>query len=476
MSTGRTCDGYNKESSSASPASLSPYALASRSRNTSPSEEIQERRSFDFFRNETVPSIAGFFGTPTWNLVLQACNREPAVSQALVALGALHERCSTSLQSKDNDVRPIETGFPIRQYAKAIGELRRYMSANNGLNLGIILICALIHISIEVIQNNYLNALVHLENSLHLLQSSKQILPTSPDKVPIFDQSDVELDLSRAFMRMDLQASTYQGLRPPAMAENQTQRTIPGRFSSLDSAKDVLDQLIGQLYSFIRSTAEDYRYRRQEDLPLDAVAEAERIKKEFIIWGERFSKYLYRPTSKFTLQEQTIIDVLLINHRINFIDASTCILPEAVMFDQFDSEFDELVTLAANVLRARKHHTPNVIEFSLDIGVIHPLYWTVVKCREPWIRQRAMTLLRSITFQEGVWNAAAQAGIAQVAIDREKFYNKPGSAEERPREFARVHSVGAVIDPVKRTAEVHLSQKLNGLDGPWHDQVEWCSW
>jgi hypothetical protein len=109
--------------------------------------------------------------------------------------------------------------------------------------------------------------------------------------------------------------------------------------------------------------------------------------------------------------------VLLINHRSNLINASTCIQPETIIFDQFHNEFDELVTLAANVLRARKDHTPKVFDFSLDINIIHPLYWTAVSCREPWIRQRAMTLLRSITFQEGVWNAATQASIAQVAID-----------------------------------------------------------
>lgn len=146
VSTGRKCDGYCRESGSESPASLSPYGLASRSRAISPSENIQERRSFDLFRNETVPNIAGFFGTPTWNLVLQACNREPAISQAVITLGALHERCSASLVANSDDTRLIETSFPIRQYAKALGVLRRYMSTASGLDFDIILLSALIHI------------------------------------------------------------------------------------------------------------------------------------------------------------------------------------------------------------------------------------------------------------------------------------------------------------------------------------------
>ena len=475
VSTGRTCDGYGNESPT-SPVSLSSYALASRPRNISLSEDIQERRSFDFFRNETFPSIVGFFSTPIWNLVLQACNTEPAVCQAVIALGALQERCSIPLKADGDERRPIETSFPIQQYAKALGELRRYMCPAKGLDLNIILLCALIHMTIEVIQNNYLNALVHLENSLHLLQSSRK--DRSSPRLGIFNDGIVDSDLARAFLRFDLHASTFQGMRPPFMTENQTQMqtVIPGRFSSLIQAKDVLDQLTGQLYFLVRSTVEDYKYRKLEDLPLDAVTEGQRLKNEFIVWDQRFAKYLNRSTSKFSRQEQVIVDVILINHRIGLIEASTCTQPEETFYDKFDNEFDELVTLAANVLHARKGHTSKVLDFSLDIGIIHPLFCTAVNCREPWIRQRAMTLLRSITFQEGVWNATMQASIAQVAVDRENLFSELESVGGRPKEFARVHSVGTVIDPAKRIAEVDLTQKLNGLDGPWHDQIEFCTW
>jgi len=117
-----------------------------------------------------------------------------------------------------------------------------------------------------------------------------------------------------------------------------------------------------------------------------------------------------------------------------------------------------------------------VLDFQQDIGVIQPLYWTAVMCREPWTRQKAMSLLKSIKFQEGVWNASAQLAIAQVAINRENAFNDAASVTDRPLEFARVHSVGTMIDPVRKVAEVILTQRLNGLDGPWHEHVEWCSW
>ena len=51
---------------------------------------------------------------------------------------------------------------------------------------------------------------------------------------------------------------------------------------------------------------------------------------------------------------QLVIVILLSNHRINFIAAATCTRPETIVFDQFDAKFDEIVTLAANVVRERE--------------------------------------------------------------------------------------------------------------------------
>ena len=405
------------------------------------------------------------------------------MNQAVVALGALYERISLSLQSSTvGNPRLIETEFPLRQYFKALSGLRRYLSTTKELDLDIVLICALIHISIEVIQNNYVNAVVHLESSLQLLQdSSKEALSTVPgqsNREALFKTAKVDLELARAFLRLDLQASTYQGMRAPAIAGSHTEDVIPSRFYSIGQAKDVLDSLYGQLYSLLRTTTEDYRYRKDKDIPVDAVAQVADVKDLLDIWIKRFEKYLDRPTSRFSRQEQLAINILLINHRVSTIEAATCTHPEAIIFDQFDTEFDEVVTLAAIIIKARSTTNCRILDFSLDMGVIHPLYWTAIQCREPWTRQRAMSLLRSITFQEGVWIAAAQASIAEVAIAREQqFYTDKSSAGQRPPEYVRVHSVGTnILDPVKRIAEVNSTQRLDGLDGPWSNYVEWVTW
>jgi hypothetical protein len=458
-------------------------SIASGARTPSVTDDVQERRSFDFFRIETASRIPGFFGSAAWNLVLQACSREPAVSQAVIALGALHERSSLPLQSNSADgQRAIQTSFPLRQYSRALGGLRQYLSIAKGLDLNIVLICALIHISIEVIQNNYANAIMHLENSLQLLrQSSRRIEDEKvdqPSQYSRLNNMEVDLDLARAFLRLDLQASTYLGRRAPALAEKEAASAMPARFSSLNQSKDVLDSLTRQLYSLIRTIVEPYRYNKDEDIPLEAVAQIAHLKHLLDVWDERFEIYLSRSASRFSRQELLVINVLLINHKMSAIQAGTCAHREASIFDQFDTKFDEIVTLAATIIWAHNSASSHVLNFSLDAGVIFPTYWTAINCREPWIRQRAMSLLRSVTFQEGVWDAAAHVRIAEVAIAREQRCSVDVAAvDQRPPESARVHSVGTnVLDPVRRVAEVNLSQRLGGLDGPWSNYVEWITW
>lgn len=390
-STGRTCDGYGREVTTtpaiASPASmiLARDSIASVARIVSNADDAQERRSFDFFCKQTAPNIAGFFGSSTWNLVLQACSREPAISQAVIALGALHEGSSISLGSNSVDCqRQIQTGFPIRQYSKALGGLRRYLSIAEGPDLNIVLICAMVHISIEVIQNNYANAIIHLENSLQLLrQSSDHIKDEKADQLSQksrLENVDIETDLARAFFRLDLQASTYVGRRAPVLAEKEANHAMPARFSSISQAKDVLDSLNGQLYTLIRNIVEPYRYVKDEDIPVEAVDQIVHLKQLLDEWDERFEKYLSRSTSRFSRQEQLATNALLINHRISAIQAATCTQREASIFDDFDTKFDEIVTLAAAVIWARSTPSSPILNFSLDGGVIYPLYWTAIEC------------------------------------------------------------------------------------------------
>ena len=74
-------------------------------------------------------------------------------------------------------------------------------------------------------------------------------------------------------------------------------------------------------------------------------------------------------------------------------------------WDKFNAQFAEIVSLAASIVNANVTGSPTATSvrpsFSLDNGVIAPLYEVATLCRDPVIRRRAVQVLRSAPRQEG---------------------------------------------------------------------------
>jgi hypothetical protein len=95
----------------------------------------QEYRYFRVFCDQTMSSLSGFFDEPLWGrLVLRACELDPKIFHALVAIGALDKILDTTSQSRygigssqqRNEALGGETHykFAVQQYAKAIKGMR----------------------------------------------------------------------------------------------------------------------------------------------------------------------------------------------------------------------------------------------------------------------------------------------------------------------------------------------------------------
>lgn len=51
--------------------------------------------------------------------------------------------------------------------------------------------------------------------------------------------------------------------------------------------------------------------------------------------------------------------------------------------------------------------------FSLDTGIVLPLYFVATKCRYPTIRRKSIALLKSTPRQEGVLNSMLTGRVAE---------------------------------------------------------------
>ncbi|KAL4898019.1 hypothetical protein BDV59DRAFT_53767 [Aspergillus ambiguus] len=101
-------------------------------------------------------------------------------------------------------------------------------------------------------------------------------------------------------------------------------------------------------------------------------------------------------------------------------------------WDKYNFMFEEIVTLAASVVDNAQgidclSLSPSQLDdlsrrgclkpsFSLDMGIISPVYNVATLCRDPVIRRKALDVLRSSSRQEGIFNSHACALVAEKAI------------------------------------------------------------
>jgi hypothetical protein len=111
------CDGYAKEGSCTPPTSLLASIMAVEFPSAS-SDDLQERRTFDIFRSETLPTIVGFLWVSIMEPCATASSKEPSVSQAVLALGALHERLFISLLPVDTPSEQLFRNVSTRKLSK----------------------------------------------------------------------------------------------------------------------------------------------------------------------------------------------------------------------------------------------------------------------------------------------------------------------------------------------------------------------
>lgn len=130
---------------------------------------------------------------------------------------------------------------------------------------------------------------------------------------------------------------------------------------------------------------------------------------------------------------------------------------EPSSWDKYNSIFEDIVSLASSVLEMTDDavHIPSVSSnasnaiigaqlkpsFSVSMGIIAPLYDIATLCRDPWIRRRAMNVLRSASRQEGLLSSHLNAVAAEKVIRLEENIALRGDLND----LTNFNSVASII-------------------------------
>lgn len=460
---------------------ISPQPLPSTS--GSPSE----RRAVSFFRERTGPELSGLCDGDFWcKLVLQAAHADAGLRHAVVALAAVHE------DFEGGDLNGRNATFALRQYNLAIGKHLEVLLASNGPTLDEYLAPCIVFICIELMQHHYGSAVSLVMRAVRMF-----------DKASIKDQNRSAWPIKffqSLLSRLQVQALGLAG--PTAVGSIVAPQaaqppSIPKVFSSVAEAAACFEAYtnIEQLYAAARSDRGNPPGRHAS--PLMQRSNEQRWVEYLEAWTAAFDGLL-RNTDYTTLTpgEQNVADALQMRCLMlqvaigvkvlkpQYLRSGTTMPDDQTLWDGYESNYAQIVELGERVVRriaatstetTGPSSTPTVKSlFTLELGLVGPLYDTARCCRHPIIRRRAIAVLRTNPCQEGLWDSRLAARVAERVMLLEEREMPPAlfgsdvsmqASSAQISRASRISGAVPVFDLDRRRARIRYTHAEPDWDG-----------
>lgn len=505
-STGRKCDGYeytrDQPSSSTAltvpcppkdPPTQSQLLLPSSLSVTFPGS-AKERRIFHYFQVRTIPAFAGSSELDFWkDLVLKVGQQEPVVRNAIVALGTLHE----DYQNRNGRFSPDMNTDPSHRealalYGKALRQLNDRLGERDRKSAKLALISSILFTCFEVLQRNNMSAIVHYSAGMKELArqikdsredeaASSQSLSPIPEFQPI-PQNELDV-LFRVFARYDIQACTFSKPRAEALSLHLSSQPPP--FMNLAEVKIHLDNLLISVYQFIKCNLPKYRYWEASSVPSEWLVRRNEAIYTFEAWLTSIESFLQDPSPNLNPAAPTTNTSLILppheaktllglrmQVKVALIILKTSIAsPTETAFDVFLPDFVEIVTRIEDLADSLSLPEAAPLDnestaFTMELGIIHPLFIVATKCRDQVVRRRAIKALKR-GGREGVWEGPVVAVVAEWVMGIEEAGLKGFEGEVVP-EWTRIHDIRKDVDYEGRRVLVEARRSM--------DQRGWKVW
>lgn len=235
--------------------------------------------------------------------------------------------------------------------------------------------------------------------------------------------------------------------------KNRIGQNIPSAFSSLSEARESL------VYHWHRLARPVTKELLDDGSGLNFLAawqsRHEGSQQIFNQWSAAFDAFLQTRGASLDDGEKKGVAMLEIQQEIGFLSLQLgrTYFDDQTLWDQFMPLFNQIVSLAAEILdfgsKTRRYPT-----FSLDMGIVGPLYEVASRCRDPIIRRKAISLMKSRCMQEGVWNSILTAKVAERLVEiEEEGLGDVKNCHDIP-DWARLSFVAPIFDPAGRRAVI----------------------
>lgn len=395
--------------------------------------DTQERRIFHRFQVCTIPVFAGGSETGFWeSLLLKAGQQEPVVRNAIVALGTLHEDYQEREGKFHNQlIDDPSYQHALQLYGKAIRQLNNHLHHGSTQGAKLAIISSILFTCFEVLRRNNMAAVIHyqaglreLTRQMNLAKAAAMSPPQGSSPPPLNHIPQGELDeLLRVFARYDIQACTFSKPHAEALDFN-LPRVLPTSLT-FPEVRVHLDNLLISVYQLVKSNNSMYRYWRRDTVPENWLMQKEEATMIFETWLNALEDF-FRQT-KVTLRPTEVKGLLglRLQIRVAIIMLKTCIDcgPES-SFDDYEDEFEGMIVQVEKMADALcllqgQPLSNEATPFTMELGIVHPLFFVATKCRNWSLRRRAVVELRRAG-REGVWEGPIMAVLAERIIQIEE--------------------------------------------------------
>jgi len=354
-------------------------------------------------RERAIYDISGYFESDFWDrLVLRISHTEPSVRHALLGLSSLCETYESQGLTETHEDSRMQ--FALKQYNKAVGLLADSLSSSQP-PLEVILTSCLVFVWLEFMRNDLDAGLRHLKGGLKILddfrQSSKSTASTSPSQL-------IDASLIRSFSRLEIQAIIYGSRTLEFVSEGhgRIRKGVPASFFSIEEARSTLHTLLGTVSRFVRRIEDTGSLESTTNShpwfdPLSSEATRQSLLDQFQGWQGAINHSPAIVPESPNPRQNAGMCLLHMYHKTVTVLLETLFTQSQMIYDHYDSCFDQVLTLADQLIR-NSQHMGRIIFF--DMGVMAPLFYVVLKCRNLALRRKALSLLELAPCREGMWS------------------------------------------------------------------------
>ncbi|KAL8890480.1 MAG: hypothetical protein Q9192_005864 [Flavoplaca navasiana] len=415
---------------------------------------MDELRGFDYFRLQTYQDLAYSLSASLRELVLQNSHRHEAIKHAVIALGALGETIRiNSTSTSPNALHPgfVKHEFARLQYHKAIGLLQKTIQRNERESVETALVTCFLFVVFEFLQGHDQSSTIHLRSGLAIIRTHYFPHADNMDIMQNPKLNPMQSEITRIFHILDTVANKWLSLRGfydephvPIDVGSASTYISPEYFDTLDAASEDLMMVIARVHNF-RRYASIYKHAPSTaQVPATIYAQKDLLFHELDIHRRRLNQFLARQVDAQIPEDPHRISILRINRKITTMELATYLKPQEERFyAESMPQFFQVVSLATFILRQTPEMPRRVMQivhrnnrfaggpegryqFEFFVGLIQPLYFTAIKCRDKIIAQKAVELLEGEPWREGAWDSAVMAKIARrkmKELEESGWYN-----------------------------------------------------